>query len=112
MAASPEQVMQSYHLSWSPAGIIGRHSTKIDSAILDAAFSIPKQEGDNTTSYTITKIPSGYAIIAVKTIKEGTLNNKDEYRVFAEQIQNTQGLLEYELYKDSLIKQAKIVIES
>jgi len=111
-SANPDQIMQQYHLRWSSPGMIGRHATKIDSAILDAAFSIQKPQGDQKISYAITKIPNGYAIIGVKAVKEGALNNKDEYRVFAEQIQNTQGLLEYELYKDSLMKQAKISMAS
>lgn len=92
--------------------MISRHATKIDSAILDAAFTMAKPQGDQKITYAVTKIPNGYAIIGVKAVKEGALNNKDEYRVFAEQIQNTQGLLEYQLYKDSLMKQAKINIAS
>lgn len=112
MATNPEQIMQQYHLSWNYTGATGRHSTKIGSAILDAAFSIPKPPGDHEISYVITKVPTGYAIMGVKAVREGTLKNKDEYRVFAEQIQNAQGLLEYELYKNSLMKQAKIVVES
>ncbi len=108
MAANPEQIMRQYHLTWHSVGFIGRHATKIDSAILDAAFSIPKS--DQKISYTIAKTPVGYALIGVRAVKEGVLTNKDEYRVFAEQIQNTQGLLEYELYKDSLMKRAKIVV--
>lgn len=111
-AANPEQIIQQYRLHWSAPGMLSRHATTIDSAILDAAFSMPKPQGDQKILYTITKIPNGYAIIGVKAVKEGALKNKDEYRVFAEQIQNTQGLLEYELYKDSLIKQAKINIAS
>ncbi len=108
-ASNPEQVLQTYHLRWNELGMIGRHAAKIDSAILDTAFAMPKPEGDKKISYAITKIPNGYAVIGVKAIREGKLNNQDEYRVFAEQIQNTQGLLEYQLYKDSLMKQAKIV---
>lgn len=111
-STNPEQVMQQYHLRWSTPGMISRHATKIDSAILDAAFTMAKPQGDQKITYAVTKIPNGYAIIGVKAVKEGALNNKDEYRVFAEQIQNTQGLLEYQLYKDSLMKQAKINIAS
>ena len=109
---SPGPIMQQYHLSWNLAGVTGRHSTKIDSAILNAAFSLPKPADDQKNSYAITKVPTGYAIIGVKAVKEGTLKNKDEYRVFAEQIQNTQGLLEYELYKNSLIQQAKVIVQT
>jgi hypothetical protein len=110
-ATDINKVLQSYSISLKTVGMIGRHSTKVDSAILDAAFSLPKP-AQQKVSYGVAKIPNGYAIIGVKAVKEGQVQGKDEARVFAEQIQNTQGLLEYELYKQSLMKQAKIVLSS
>ncbi len=112
MAKTPEQVMQQYHLSWHSVGFIGRYSTKTDSAILEAAFSMPKPVDAQQVSYAAAKAPVGYVVIALKAVREGELKNKDEYRVFAEQIQNTQGLLEYELYKESLMKRAKVTVVS
>jgi peptidyl-prolyl cis-trans isomerase D len=106
----PEKIIPQYSLRWQKAGMIGRHSTKIDPAIVDAAFSVPKLEG-NKISYTMAKTPIGVAIIAVKAIQEGKIKSNNEFRVFAEQIQNAQGLIEYELYKQSLMNQAKIHIE-
>jgi hypothetical protein len=106
----PEKIIQQYSLIWQKAGRIGRHSTKIDSAIVDAAFSVPNLKGDKI-SYTMTKTPIGIAVIAVKAIQKGKIKNNNEYRVFAEQIQNAQGLIEYELYKQSLMNQAKIRID-
>ncbi len=106
-ATQPEEIIRQYSVVWQKVGMIGRHSTKIDSAIVDAAFSAPKLEG-NKISYAMTKTPTGIAIVAVKAIQEGKVKSNNEYRVFAEQIQNAQGLIEYELYKQSLMNQAKI----
>jgi len=106
-----EQIARKYDLTWNDVGFIGRHSTKVDSAILNAAFDIPRPK--NNVSYAIVKTQGGYAVIALKAVKDGTVLDKasDQYRIFAEQIQNTQGLLEYELYKQSLFSRAKIVVE-
>jgi peptidyl-prolyl cis-trans isomerase D len=108
---SLEQVTQQYHLAWNNAGYIGRHATKVDSGILNEAFSMPKPAQDKSV-YSTTRVPSGYAVIALNGVRNGSLNRKDEYDLFAEQIQNSQGMLEYELYKNSLMKEAKIVIEN
>jgi hypothetical protein len=106
------QIAQHYYLVPHVAGLIGRHSTKVDSAILDIAFAMPKPASINKLSYAIAKVPNGYAIIALRAVNSGKLSGKEAYAIFAEQIQNSQGLVEYELYKNSLVKRAKIVLQS
>jgi peptidyl-prolyl cis-trans isomerase D len=102
-----------YRLSWSKPGLIGRYSTKVDTAILDAAFSIPNPAlASDKTTYGVTRLTNGYAIIAVKGVKAGTLADAKEAAIFAEQVQNSQGLLEYELYKQSQAAKAKVKIQS
>ena len=44
-------------------------------------------------------------------VKEGAVADKKQYTVFAEQVQNSEGVLEYELYRQSQIKHAKIKIQ-
>jgi peptidyl-prolyl cis-trans isomerase D len=110
--ASVTDISKQYGLTWKSVGYIGRHATKIDQAILDAAFGMPKPQ-DGKKVYAATKITDGYAIIALSGVKAGNPNSsKEQYQVFGEQIQNAQGLLEYDLYKQSLINRAKIVMES
>jgi peptidyl-prolyl cis-trans isomerase D len=106
-------VTQRYHLTWKELGFIGRHSIKVDSAISNSAFSMPIPTLDKPTSFSIAKIPEGYAVIALNAVKQGSLDikNHDQYVVFAEQFQNTQGLLEYELYKESQLSHSKVVIQ-
>jgi peptidyl-prolyl cis-trans isomerase D len=109
--ASPEQIAQQYHVDWSKTGYIGRYSTKVDSAILYAAFRIPSPQPDSHKLYATVKVPTGYAVVASNAVRAGTIGSKDhqeQYDVFAEQIQNTQGMLEYKLYEQSLEKKAKV----
>lgn len=110
--ATIDQINVEYHLSWNNTGFIGRHDNKVDTAILNEAFAMPRPENQKL-SYSTVKVPSGYAIIALNAVKDGVLSSKPEdVNAFEEQTQSTQGLLEYELYKDSLVKNAKIEIES
>jgi peptidyl-prolyl cis-trans isomerase D len=96
-------------LAWAPAGFLGRYSTKVDSAILDMAFSLPNPAGaPNKIVYGVARLPNGYAIVALKSVKDGVATDKKQYSIFAEQIQNSEGLLEYELYKQSQTNNASI----
>jgi peptidyl-prolyl cis-trans isomerase D len=100
--ADPEKVAASYHFTWNKTGYLGRYSTKVDSAILDLAFRLPYPTSTSKVSlYGVTRLPNGYAIVALQAVKDGTVANKKQNFVFAEQVQNSEGLLEYELYKRS-----------
>lgn len=108
--ASPEVVMADTKFIWTNAGYTARYSKKIDTAILDEAFSLPSPAVvANKVSYGVTRLANGYAIVALRGIREGAMDAK-ESAVFAEQVQNSQGLLEYELYKQGQIKAASITI--
>lgn len=110
--ANPQELAKNYKFKWNATGLIGRYSTKVDSAILDLAFRMPNPAKSNgTPSYDDTRLPNGYAIVALKAVKDGVIADKKQYSVFAEQIQNSEGLLEYELYKQSQIQNAKISIQ-
>lgn len=108
--ATSEQITQQYGVNWSKAGYLGRYSTKVDSAILYAAFRLPRPQKTNDSVYATTKIPNGYAVVMLKGVRDGSINaNNGQYDVFADQVQNSEGLLEYKLYERSLMKKAKIV---
>jgi peptidyl-prolyl cis-trans isomerase D len=108
---TPAQLNAQYHFQWNDIGFIGRHATKIDQAILDAAFEMPNP-AENKMTYTTEKVLNGIAVIGLSAVKEGNVNvAKEQYQAFAEQIQNSEGTLEYELYKTNLVKQAKVVTE-
>lgn len=107
----PDQAALALNLHWNKTGALGRYSTKVDTAILDLAFQLPNPATAGGKSvYGVTRIPTGYAIVAVHSVKAGSIADPKQAHVFAEQVQNSQGLLEYELYKQSVIKAAKIKI--
>jgi peptidyl-prolyl cis-trans isomerase D len=112
-ASNSNEIANQYHLVWKSLGFVSRHAEKVNGAILSAGFALPKPEGNTKVTYGAVKTPEGYAIVAVNGVRDIPLNTKnhDQSQVFAEQVQNSQGLMEYELYKDSKIKQAKISIE-
>ncbi len=108
--ADPQKIAVENNLTWSKTGYLGRYSTKVDTAILDLAFRMPNPKTNKTPSvYDVTRIPTGYAVVALKDVKMGTLEDKKQNFVFAEQVQNSEGLLEYELYKRSQIDNNKSI---
>lgn len=109
--SDPLKLMASYQLSWNRVGNIGRYSTKVDSAVLDAAFRLPRPSNDKL-SYGITRLPNGYALVAVLGVKDGELTTAKENIVFSDQVQNSMGFLEYTLYRQSQQKQAKIKVSA
>ena len=105
----PQQLADLNQFTWNKTGLIGRYSTKVDSAILDLAFRMPNPTTvHDKPVYGVTRVPNGYAIVVLKAVKQGAIADKKQYSVFAEQIQNSEGFLEYELYKQSQIARAKI----
>jgi len=108
--SDPVTLAASFNLTWNKTGNIGRYSKQVDSAILDTAFSLPAPiPNSGKATYGVTKLPNGYGIVALKSVKQGSLDKK-QYAVFAEQVQNSEGLLEYELYKQSQKANAKIEV--
>ena len=103
---SEQQIADQYHVKWNALGFVGRYGNKTDVAIVDMAFQLHKAEDKNL--YGIVQLPNGYSIIAVHGIRDGAIKDQKEYDVFKEQIQNSNGLLEYELYKLSVVKKAKV----
>lgn len=94
---------------WTKLGYVGRQSAKADdSAITDIAFRLPHPVAGKVV-YGVTRLPSGYAVVAIRGVKDGSLDDK-KLSVFSEQVQNSLGVLEYTLYKDSQIKKAKIKV--
>jgi peptidyl-prolyl cis-trans isomerase D len=108
--SNPDTVLSSYSLSWSTAGFLGRYSTKVDSAILDLAFRMPHPQA-NKPVYGVTRLPNGYAIVRLNAVKDGAVADKKQYAIFADQVQNSQGVLDYELYKQSQITNAKVKMQ-
>lgn len=109
-SATPQAILDNNHLSWIKSGYLGRYSTKVDPAILDTVFRLAKPN-TNKVSYGIAKLSTGFAIVALNHVKNGTAPDKQQYNIFSEQVQNSQGLLEYELYKQSELAKAKIKVE-
>lgn len=101
-AENLQQLAKVNNFTWNKTGYIGRYSTKVDSAVLDLAFRLPNPAtANNATVYGVTRLPNGYAVVALQAVKEGGVADNKQYYVFAEQVQNSQGLLEYELFKRS-----------
>jgi peptidyl-prolyl cis-trans isomerase D len=104
--SDPIKLVQEHNFIWTKLGYVGRYSTKVDSAVMDTAFQLPHPASGKVV-YGVIRLPGGYGVVGVNGVKDGPLDDK-KMNVFSEQVQNSMGLLEYSLYKDSQLKQAKI----
>jgi peptidyl-prolyl cis-trans isomerase D len=104
-----DQVAADNHVTWTKPGFIGRYATTVDSAILYTAFKLPRPQSGHPL-YATVKVPTGYAVVAANGVRDGVIDpkNQQQYDIFADQIQNTQGLLEYKLYEESLKQKATV----
>ncbi len=110
-AVSLDTIAAQEKLNLAQTGMIGRYSTKVDSAILDLAFRLPNPVTvHKPVTYGVSRLPNGYAIVALKSVKSGEVGDKKQQSVYAEQMQNSLGLLEYDLYKRSMVAKAKIKV--
>lgn len=104
----PQKLVANEKFAWTKLGYIGRYSTKVDSAVMDTAFRLPRPVS-NGVVYGVTRLPGGYGVVALRGVKDGSLDDK-KLSVFSEQVQNSLGFLEYALYKDSQMAKAKIKV--
>lgn len=110
-SSSLDQIAAENKLSVTSLGMVGRYSTKVDTAVLDLAFRMPDPKVlKQPATYDVTRLPNGYAIVALTDVKNGSIANDKQREIFTEQVQNSIGLLEYDLYKRSQIDHAKIKI--
>lgn len=107
---NPAAIATEYKLQWSQPAFVSRRSNKIDPSVLEIAFALPKPT-PSKPSYGIARTKEGYAIVALSALRENAAAHSPQYKIYAEQIQNTQGLMEYELYKKSMQDKAKVVVE-
>ncbi len=109
--ATEQQLAQQYHVNWAEVGYLGRYSEKVTSAILEKAFQLPRPPV-NGSSFGLVQLPTGYAVIVLHAVRNGVVKDQKQLALFAQQIQNSDGLLEYELYKQSITHKAKVRIEN
>jgi len=103
------EVVKIFGITWKDVGFISRHDKEVASSIIESAFAMPIPTTGGQTNYAVTRMPDGYAIVALKAVKDGINQDIKEYDAYVEQVQSSQGILEYELYKNSLKSNAKIV---
>lgn len=106
-----KEINKQYHFSVTSDKWITRNESNMMQALLQAAFATPRPLVNNFT-YSSIKVPNGIAILKLNTIQNGAIDNSNlqMYQAFSEQLQNTTALMEYTLYQQSVLKDAKIEV--
>lgn len=109
--STPTQLATQYNLPWQSDKDAGRYDSRVDVAILNEAFRMPRPNANNL-SITGLQLPSGdYAVIVLNGVTDGPAPavGNVEQRVFQEEIENTLGHIDYELYVRDFMDKAKII---
>lgn len=110
---SPQVMASKNHLTWIQSDKwAARYGAQFEPAILDLAFRLPNPDliAKPKVSAGVIRLSKGYALVLLKKVQVGSIPDKKQMSIFGEQIQNSQGALEYNLYKQDLIKQADIQV--
>lgn len=100
-------IIDSKQLVWRSVTAATRDSDKTDAMINDLAFSL---SGPDTRDGR--KLMNGdFVIVRLKKINDGNYNtlDKEHQASLTQQIENSYGLMDYDLYVNSLFSKAKIV---
>jgi peptidyl-prolyl cis-trans isomerase D len=107
-----QQVAKQAKLVWKVVNGAGRYGTQAPTAIINAAFHMPRPQEQKASS-TGLQLPNGdYALLTVNAVHDGVMENAENKKqhIFGEEIENANGRLDYGLYVDALVKKAKVVV--
>ncbi|STX29634.1 peptidyl-prolyl cis-trans isomerase D [Legionella beliardensis] len=103
---TPSDVVDAKHLVWHEVAQATRDTDKADAMINDLAFSLAKPNSQDGR-----RLMNGdYVIVRLKKINDGQYSSldKEQRSSLAQQIEASYGLMDYDLYINSLVSNAKI----
>src|SRR4029077_3997603 len=110
--ANPQKLDQQNHLQWISHQAVNRQASILNGQILKLAFSLPATANKTHPVFGgVTLSNRDYALVSVIGVSDNSLAqlSPQEQQAYREEIENSAGQLDYELYVGSLMKQAKIV---
>lgn len=101
------QEISKYNLKWKNIIQAGRDLNNIDTTINELAFSLSSR--GKKSGITLTN--GDFVVVYLSKIYDGDVNSLDKEQLssFTQQIESSYGLLDYNLYINSLMKQANIL---
>jgi peptidyl-prolyl cis-trans isomerase D len=108
-----KQLAKEYNLQWIFKPEVGRYDTTLDTRIRLVAFRMARPVPNKFSTAGIAMPGGGYAVVAVTGVHDGDIKKAPDskQRIFQEQIENSLGQLDYELYVHALLAKAKVDIK-
>jgi peptidyl-prolyl cis-trans isomerase D len=109
-----KQLAKEYNLQWQFKPEVGRYDTTLDTTLRLLAFRMARPVSNKFSTAGIAMPGGGYAVIAVTGVHDGDIKKAvdSKQRIFQEQIENSLGQLDYELYVHALLTKAKVDIKN
>ncbi|MGB6975962.1 MAG: SurA N-terminal domain-containing protein [Gammaproteobacteria bacterium] len=109
---NPQKLAEQNQLRWISHQAVNRQTSILNGQILKLAFSLPSTANKTHPVFGGLSLADGdYALVGVRGVNQGALTQlpQAQQQAYRDEIENSSGQLDYELYVDSLMKQAKIV---
>ena len=108
----PKKVVQASNLSWEEKKAVVRSNRDIPYQIIQAAFQLPNPSvtKDNIPAKQVVLADGDVVIVVLKAIQEGAISSiaPNQLKGFEENIARSLGELDYGLYTNWVLKQAKV----
>jgi len=109
--SNADAIIKQYGLSWEVLLNVKRQETsKFDSQLINAAFSIPPTNNKQPAIVGLTLANNNFAIIQLQKVNDGNIKNLNpkQLKEFENNIAKLSGEMDYHIYLKNLIDQAKI----
>jgi peptidyl-prolyl cis-trans isomerase D len=109
---NPQKIAEQHHLQWISHQAVNRQTSVLNGQILKLVFSLPANANKTHPAFGGLTLSNGnYVLVSVTGVTNGVSAqlSSPEQQTYREEIENSMGQLDYELYVSSLMKQAKVV---
>lgn len=114
---NPNEAAMKQNLVWNVVNKAPRGYDKLHYVIMQSVFSLPRHSQNNEAKVKGIILPNGdYAVVALSRVIDGKIEKTEKYSVaqidksIKKQVEIAFGRYEYNLYEDSALNKAKIVL--
>lgn len=112
---SGQQIAQQAKLDWHAVSAVARFSNQLPTVLTSTAFRMPRPINAATPTVGGVHMPNGdYAVLVLSAVHDGDFNQipDSQKRIYQEELEDSNGQLDYALYVRGLVDKAKIKVNN
>ncbi len=106
---SLQQVSQKYNVNWKSQGFVTYDDKKVNQQLLQQIFLLPQPAQKKLSAASVALTDGTYAVVVLQRVEKAKLSlTLDQKKLYVKRIAQAKGQSLVQLYKQTLLKQAKI----